>query len=391
MAKVLIFANSARSIINYREPMIRAFRKAGHEVHAMAPNDQQEAVAALQQMNVGYQPVALDRASLNPVGDFMLIRQITRLLQQLRPDMLFNYTVKPVIYGSLAARMARIPKVYSMISGLGYIFAGDTFKQWALRQVVVPLYRKGLQANQAVFFQNPDDQLLFNQLRITHAARAVLVNGSGVDLEHFHATATVTEPPTFLMVTRLLKNKGIPEYAEAARRLRARYPDCRFCLLGPADRNPGALSVEQIRQWHAAGVIDYLGEASDVRPYLAQASVFVLPSSYREGIPRSILEAMAMGRPIITTDTPGCRETVIAGENGYLVPAGDAAALAQAMEKFIRQPESIPVMGKASRQLAAEKFDVNRVNATIMSTMGLLTPASPLAAAADGDREAAWP
>jgi glycosyltransferase involved in cell wall biosynthesis len=263
--------------------------------------------------------------------------------------------------------------MFAMISGLGYAFGeGGGLARALMRRLVGTLYRASLRHADGVFFQNPDDLADFQRLAIIgDRHKAIRVNGSGVDLGHYRSSPPRLEPPTFLLIARLLKDKGIYEFVEAARRLRARHPRARFCLIGPLDPNPAAISARDLESWRAEGAIEYLGEAADVRPHLAETTAYVLPSIYREGIPRTLLEAMSTGRALITTDTPGCRETVRPGENGFLVPPGDAAALAEAIERFIARPDLAVSFGRRSRALAEELFDVRKVNAVMLEAMGL--------------------
>ncbi|MGH6943225.1 MAG: glycosyltransferase family 4 protein, partial [Geminicoccaceae bacterium] len=295
-----------------------------------------------------------------------------KILGRLRPDLVLGYTPKGVIYGAGAARLAGIPRIYTMISGLGYPFIeGRELKRRLLKRTMLALYRRSLAYSRAVFFQNRDDLDEFRRLRLISDRQTVVrVEGSGVDTEHFAAAPVPEGPPAFLLIARLLRDKGIFEYVEAARRLRARHPDVAFRLLGPADDHPNAIGPEQLDSWRKEGVIEYLGETSDVRPYLSSSTAYVLPS-YREGMPRTVLEAMSMGRAVITTDVPGCRETVVPGHNGFLVPLRDGAALADAMERFILQPDLTVAMGARSREIALERFDVRRVNAVMLRTMEL--------------------
>jgi glycosyltransferase involved in cell wall biosynthesis len=241
-----------------------------------------------------------------------------------------------------------------------------------LIQLVSYLYRTGLKYNSVVFFQNPDDLQLFIEKRIIPKnVKPVLINGSGVNTVRFGFASPKLTPITFLLVARMIRDKGIPEYVEAARQLKKRYSEVKVQLLGPLDVNPAAITRKEIEHWSDEGIIEYLGETKDVRPYIAEASVFVLPS-YREGTPRSVLEALSMGRPVITTDAPGCRETVQEGVNGYLVPIKDHTALFKAMERFVLQPELIPEFGLASRKIAEQKYDVRKVNSTILEEMELI-------------------
>jgi glycosyltransferase involved in cell wall biosynthesis len=252
-----------------------------------------------------------------------------------------------------------------MITGLGYSFLGRGIKSKLLQFVVCILYRVALKKNKNVFFQNPDDLELFVDRKLVRYEQAVLIAGSGINLNQFTVTKIFTKPAIFLLVARLLKDKGILEYVEAARHIKAKYPKAVFQLLGPFDNNPSSISKSKILEWDHEGVIDYLGETKDVRPFISKSNIFVLPS-YREGTPRSTLEAMAMGRPVITTDVPGCRETVINGQNGFLVPSKNIESLVKAMEYFLINFESIPQMGTNSRKLVELKFNVHKVNMIII-------------------------
>jgi glycosyltransferase involved in cell wall biosynthesis len=280
--------------------------------------------------------------------------------------------VKPIIYGSLAARLAGVPAIYSMVEGAGYVFAGQSRLRILLRTAVKPLYRLALASNRCVFFLNPDDKRLFQtQGLVQRPEHSVLLDGIGVDLD-WYAEAPFPSQISFLLIARLIRDKGIPEYVAAARLVKARHPEVRFRLVGWIDDNPSAIHEGELRAWIEEGTIEYLGKLDDVRPALADASVFVLPSYYPEGLPRTIMEAMATGRPIITTDAPGCRETVIPGRNGYLAPVRDVPALADAMLRFIEQPELIAPMGRESRRIAQAKYDVHRLNQRILEKLDLI-------------------
>jgi len=275
-----------------------------------------------------------------------------------------------VIYGSIGAAIAGVDKICSMVTGLGYTFSKETFKQKLVGFIARGLYRTALRFNEVVFFQNPDDLSLFRELGLVKEGSCpTLINGSGVNLEYY-SPRPLPARPSFLLVARLIVEKGICEYAEAARILKQKYPSVSFRLVGEIDVNPSAIPSDQLQAWIDDGVIDYLGKLDDVRPAIEASSVYVLPS-YREGVPRSVLEAMSMGRAVITTDTPGCRETVVDAANGLLVPPKDATSLAQAMETFIIDPGLAATMGRQSRLLAEERFDVHKVNHVILSRLGL--------------------
>lgn len=344
----------------------------GHEVIACAPQSPQYVVDALKDMGVSYEDIFLERTGTNPVSDFKALLGLKRLFTRYRPDAVLSYTIKPVIYGSLAAKFSQVPRVFSMITGVGYVFDGSSLKRKLMRTAVQPVYRAALRSNARVFFQNPDDQELFVRMKlVSGSGQCVLINGSGVDIEYYREAPPVVDRMVFLLVARLIADKGINEYVEAARLVKQEYPETVFRLVGPFDSNPSGISETKVEKWHNEGIVEYLGRTRDVRPFIEESSVYVLPS-YREGTPRTVLEAMSMGRPIITTDTPGCRETVADGVNGYLIPVKDVDGLVEAFKRFILNPELIPVMGKHSRRIAVEKYDVGEVNAVILQTMGLL-------------------
>ena len=378
MARILILASYAPSLINFRGHLIRELVDRGHEVVAAAPLPVDAAAEArvregLAERGAQFVEVRMRNAGLNPIREFRTLRDLTNQMRELCPDILLSYTIKPVIWGSLAGRRAGVPAIYSIITGLGYAFMGETLAQKAIGYVSGRLYRRALQCNRKVMFQNPDDRQLFVDRELVAAKKCAVVNGSGVDIEHFAANTPAAEPFVFLMCARLLRDKGVFEYLEAARTVKQRHPKVVFRLLGPFFDNPAAIGPEELKAYTEDGTIEYLGEADDVRPHFIAASVYVLPS-YREGTPRTVLEAMATGRAIITTDVPGCRETVREGENGYLVPAKDAAALAEAMGRFVVDPELVATMGRRSRELAEKKYDVRKVNAATLDLLGIEDP-----------------
>ncbi|NDV27147.1 glycosyltransferase family 4 protein [Desulfovibrio sp. JC010] len=368
--KIAIIGGYGPSLINFRGPMLRAMKNAGHEVYGIAPLDSPDVPEKLAAMGIKFIEAPIQRKGMNPLKDLVALFALIKILRQTKPDAVLSYTIKPVIYGSIAAKLAGVKNIYSMITGLGYAFGQTSGKRGLLFKLVKNMYRAGLACNNTVMFQNPDDRDLFKNTSIIPQDKVtVITNGSGVDLGHYASSPVPQGDPVFLCISRLLKEKGVREFAEAAVRLKKKYPQARFRLVGPHDHGPDSISDDLIATWQNGGV-ECVGPVDDVREELKNCSIYVLPS-YREGTPRSVLEAMASGRPIVTTDTTGCRETVREGQNGFMVPVKDIAALEQAMEKFILQPESLQYMGDASLEYAAEKFDVNKVNATIMQAMGL--------------------
>lgn len=371
---VAIISNVGFSILNFRGPMIRDLVASGIHVYALAPNYDDPLRAEVRAL--GAEPVdySLERTGTRPLRDLIDCARLVLLLRRLRPDSTWAYTVKPVIYGSLAAKIARVRRRYASVTGLGYFFTEsdgkNSLRRRLLRKVVLTLYRFGLSACDRVFLENPDDRNELISAGLVQARQVVLLEGTGVDLEHYAPTPPIFSPPVFLFIGRLLKEKGVPELVQAARRVRAVCPEARICLLGDFDTNPGGLGPEEVLGWEAEGVIEWIRRVDDVRDWISRSSVFVLPS-WREGKPRSTQEAMAMGRPVVTTDVPGCRGTVENDVNGYLVPVRNPEALAEAMLQFVRQPELIETMGRESLRIARERFDVRQINRLILNEMGV--------------------
>ncbi|WP_409030916.1 glycosyltransferase family 4 protein [Janthinobacterium sp. CG_23.3] len=368
-----LVSNQAFSIFNFRGPLVAEMIQRGCTVYALAPDYDTASRAAVRALGAIPLDCSMSRTGMNPVRDLLDLLRLAWLLRKLNVDASFTYFIKPVIYGTLAARLAGVKKRYAMIEGAGYVFideAAPTKRRRLLRAFVTRLYRAGLSQADRVFMLNGDDKQLFVDENMVDADKVQLLNGIGLDLRHFQTTAPALPPFTFLLVARLLREKGIYEYVTAAREVKARHPAARFILVGSIDLNPGSIAESEVRAWVAEGLIEWPGQVADVRPWIAQASVFVLPS-YREGLPRSTQEAMAMGRPVITTDVPGCRDTVADGVNGFIVPARDAGALAGAMRRFIDQPELVPSMGKAGRCVAEQKYDVHTINAVILDIMNI--------------------
>ncbi|MFZ5951499.1 MAG: glycosyltransferase family 4 protein [Candidatus Rifleibacteriota bacterium] len=368
--KIAVLASS-KSFLDSRMHFLQRLIRAGHEVFCAVP-DQLPANPLLEN-GVAFFSVPLQKCGLNPFADLLFLLRLKTLFKAQRPDMLIAYTIKPVIYGCLAARMAKISEVNSVIAGLGYAFINQSLRQKIAGFFATHLYRCALHDNRHVFFQNPDDQADFLKLDIVKPGQCHLVNGSGVDLEYF----AFTPPPagekiSFIFISRLLREKGILEFLAAAESLRRRHSRVEFRLLGPSEPGPSGFSEEEMRRRCVDAGVEFCGRTDDVRPFIQQCSVFVLPTWYREGVPRIILEALAVGRAIITTDSPGCRETLKDGLNGLFVPSRDVAGLEKAMEKFILNPGLVTQMGLESRRMAEERFDVHQVNEQMLQQLGLL-------------------
>lgn len=354
-SRILISINTAWNIVNFRAGLIRALIDTGYEVVAFAPPD--EHVVRLAGMGCRFVALPMDNKGANPLRDLALFFRYIHLFRRERPAGFLGYTIKPNIYGSLAARFCGVP-VINNVSGLGTAFIRDS---WITR-VVKQLYRAAFRRSRCVFFQNEDDLKLFLDLGLVRAEQTRLLPGSGIDLEYFvpdtESSIAPPDAPVFTLIARLIFDKGVREYAEAARQVRARYPGTRFQLLGFLDvENRTAVTRKTVEAWVADGAIDYLGTVDDVRPIIAGSDCVVLPS-YREGTPRTLLEAAAMGKPLIATDVPGCRNVVTHGENGFLCDARSGDDLAQKMIDFIAlSPAARAAMGRKSRELAESRFD----------------------------------
>lgn len=366
--RIAIVSSYMKDLINFRGDMIQDWVDRGHDVFACGPAD--ECGGQVDALEASFEPVHFVRTGLNPFDDMVYFFHLVRFFRKHKPDIVFSYNIKPVIYGSLAASLCSVPGIFSMITGAGYAF--EDGRNLLLKKVLHGLYRAALSRNKAVIFQNPDNRDLFKRLKIVAKDQETqMVNGSGVNVEKYQFSQPPTEPFRFLLIGRLIPEKGIREYAEAAKEVKKLYGNnVLFGLLGPLEKRPGSISEEEVAKWQHEGVIEYHGATDDIRPYMQETTVYVLPS-YHEGTPRTVLEAMSMGRPVITTDAPGCKETVINGENGFLVPVRDHVSLATAMLRFIERPELLISMGLAGRKIAEKKYDVRKVNENIARILGL--------------------
>lgn len=371
--KFLLVGSYAESLLNFRGPLLSAIRAQNIEVHVGAPNLPAESPVRrrLEELGVNVHEIILQRTSMNPFGDVVAVLSLVHLIVKIKPTFFMGYTIKPVIYGNLAAWIARVPNRFALITGLGFTFQNNGKFRSVFKQLVQLLYKFSLRLVDKVFFQNADDEALFHRLALINPVHTLstVVNGSGVDLDAF-GVLPLPSGAKFLMIARLLGDKGVREYLEAASIVHERYPDVNFGLVGWVDQNPDSLTEAELQKWIDLGIVSFYGHVDDVRPVIGIYSIFVLPS-YREGTPRSVLEAMSLGRPIITTDAPGCRETVISGENGFLVRVKSVDDLVNTMITFITQSDLIIPMGRRSRQLAEKKYDVNQVNQHMISEMGI--------------------
>lgn len=388
--KILILTGDAKTLIYHRGELIKSFANQGLEIVAAAAQDLEYVRDFLAEIGGRYRTVDLSRTSLNPVRDARAFFSIFRLIRREKPDYVFCYAIKSVIYGSIAAKLCRVPNRFALVPGLGYAFTPDgTWKQkfvsWASRV----LYSISLRCVHKVFLQNHDDEKLLRDKKIIPSRIPTQVTlGSGVSLDEFQFIPMTPSPGTMrcVLVSRLLRKKGIAEFAEAARLLKSRGADVEFDLVGPLDPGPDGIEAGELKSWVESELLEYHGATRDVRPFLNQAHIFVLPTYYREGVPRSTLEALATGLAIVTTDAVGSRETikltrsgkierengatVMQGENGILVRPRDAKSLAEGIQQLLDNPVLVAAMGRASRELAEQQFDVRRVNHGILKGMG---------------------
>ena len=365
---IVVLSSHTPSLFWFRTDMMKEFISRGYQVYALGNEEENRWTNKFAENGIAYQQIPVNRNGLNPLYDKKTLDSIKKKLNAIMPEKVFTYQAKTIIYGAMAANSLGITEVYPLIAGMGSAFLSRSFKMRLIRFVMIALYRHSMKKCPTVFFQNHDDEKIFRDCGIIKKQKIVLLHGSGVNTDKF-TVMSLPNNPVFICISRLIRDKGIYEYLAACKRIKNDYPDVRCLLVGPYDTNPSALKPEDIQPFIDAG-IEYLGEQEDVRPYLEQASVFVLPS-YREGTPKANLEAMACGRAVITTDAPGCKETVVDGKNGFLVPIKDADAVYTKMKWFIEYPEEIEVMGLKGRKMAEEIFDVKKVNEAICEAMGI--------------------
>ncbi|MBH2991416.1 glycosyltransferase family 4 protein [Serratia marcescens] len=372
--KIALIGTAANCVVGFRADLIKSLHQQGHTVYALALDYDDN--TRMQVTNLGAIPVdyKFSRTGLNPLKDFLDTYTLSKQLKRLAPDLVFSYFSKPSIFGTLAAVMAGVKKRYAMLEGLGYLFTeqpqGVSRKVRLLKKIQVMLYRCIFPSLDALILLNPNDRhdLLVN-CKI-NVKQAHVLGGIGLNLADYPFTPPPTSPVSFIFIARLLAEKGVHEYVAAAKIVKAKYPETRFYMLGAIDtQNPGSLTGKCLNNLIEDDIIIAPGHVSNVAEWIAKSSVFVLPSYYREGIPRSTQEAMAMGRAVLSTDVPGCRETVVQGVNGYLVKRWSHAELAEKMCELIENPQKITDMGLASYQLAQERFDADKVNNRLLELL----------------------
>jgi glycosyltransferase involved in cell wall biosynthesis len=364
MSKVIILGANPFSIINFRGDLIRLINK-NHVVVVASNKPSKELAIFFKKNNWNYANVLIKNNGLNPLFDLISLIDIYMLFKKHDPDKILSYTIKPVIWSGLVSNFYKF-EPYFLITGLGFAFQGESIKRRLLTKLIVFLYRMALKNSKAVIFQNIDNRDVFIDKGIIPKAKAHIVNGSGVDTEKFNVENLPRGDIKFLCISRLLGEKGLREYAEAAKIVKNKFPDAEFNLVGPEDSSPDAILLNEVDTW--SDYIDYKGSTDDVRPYIKDSHVYVLPS-YHEGLPRSTLEAMSMGRSVLTTNAVGCKETVKEGINGFKVPVKSSEMLAKKMIWFIKNSDQIEKMGIESRKMVEDKFDVHKVNKEMLKIM----------------------
>ena len=358
--KMIFVLNGVTHFISHRLPIALELERQGYEVHIVCPDAEPEHFS---QYGFTYHQVEMSRKGMNPLADILVINKLYKLFKQVKPDLVHLVTIKPYLYGGIAARLASVPSVVSAVAGLGTIFIDSSFKYRLVRSVLFFLYKFSFgHKNIKVIFQNIDDmQLLLKWLRLSES-KTILIRGSGVDLSSFSSyPENLEQVPVVVLAARLLKDKGVVEFVEAARILKEQSINADFWLVGDVDNgNPNTISQEQLDEWQKQGLISWKGYRKDISSLFSVVNLVVLPS-YREGLPKVLIEAASCGRAVITTDTPGCRDAITPNETGLLVPVKDAIALANAIQQLIEKPEERLAMGNAGRKLAEEAFDVNKV------------------------------
>ena len=367
--RFLLIGSFALSLIKFRKDLIESILAKGIEVHVALPVSAEDdwIASQLEEMGANLHKIGMVRTGTNPIGDLSTLFTLWRLMRKIRPSHVLSYTIKPIVYGSLAARLVGVPNRFALVTGRGFAFQDNQGKLHVGR-LAQRMYKLALRHVATVIFQNSDDESLFvGRGLISRNSRTCVVNGSGVNLDEFPVTPLPQEA-SFLIIARLLGAKGIREFVAAAEQVRNEGHSATFKVVGWIDDNPDSISEGELEAWKSDGVVEFLGKQTDVRPAISSSSVYVLPS-YREGTPRTVLEAMAMGRPIITTDAPGCRETVTDGDNGFLVPVHSVEELAVAMIRFVEDPHLAAKMGLRSREIAVARYDVREVNSLMLRAM----------------------
>ncbi|PSJ23341.1 glycosyltransferase family 1 protein [Halomonas sp. ND22Bw] len=361
LGRLLFVVNSPDFFLSHRLPVALAAQQAGHEVH-VATAGGSDAIQKIHDLGLIHHEITMSRSGQHPARELAAIVSLYRLMRRVKPELTHLVTIKPVLYGGLAARLARVPAVVAAVSGLGTVFVAQGGKAGLVKRLVSLLYRLALgHRNSAVIFQNPDDRQALLAIGAIEAPQARLIRGSGIALDECPWVSEPTGMPVVTMAARLLHDKGVVEFVQAARLLADRGVVVKCRLIGSPDPgNPTTITQDELSAWQDEGLVELLGYLSDIPKQYAQSHIVCLPS-YREGLPKSLVEAAACGRPVVTTDVPGCRDAIESGETGILVPARDATALADAIQELVESPEQRRAMGQAGRELAEREFAIERI------------------------------
>jgi glycosyltransferase involved in cell wall biosynthesis len=373
---VIIIGTVASSFYGFRADLIKTLKAKQHKVYAFTSEYSQSDLKRIEELGAIPITYQLNRGGLNPLADIKATYALSKKIKSTNPDLVFSYFSKPVIFGTLAAKLAKVPKVIGMLEGLGYTFTdqpeGLSKKTKLIKSAQVLLYKLALPQLDKLIFLNPDDPKDLLERYSIKVKQVKVLGGIGLNLEDYPYSSDYPTQPAFIFIARLLAEKGIHDYIAAAKIVRDSYSDVKFIVLGAVDKEAlGALTETELKEVTEANIVEYPGHVTNVSEWIAKSSVFVLPSYYREGVPRSTQEAMAIGRAIITTDVPGCRETVVDDINGFLVEKWNPQALADKMIYFIENPEQIKIMGNESYRIAKEKFDADKVNTRLLDILGL--------------------
>jgi len=364
----LVLGTNARSLINFRGDLVKSLsNKNLHVILSSSKPDYSDLDAFDHLKNIEYRTIHLERNGLNFYDDIKTLFNIFSLIKRAKPRFILAYGVKLVVWGGLSARVAHVP-FFALITGLGFAFQGESLRRKFLTKLVVFLYKIALKNSKSVIFQNMDNRNIFIEKGIVPRSKTHVVNGSGVDIQKYSVMKFPEAHIRFLCISRLLGEKGLREYAAAARIVKDKFPVVEFDLVGPEDSSPDAISLKEVGSW--SNYVNYIGPTNDVRPYIEGCHVYVLPS-HHEGLPRSTLEAMSMGRPILTTNAAGCKETIEEGANGFMVPIGSTIKLAEKMIWYIENKDKIQCMGKESRRIVEKTFDVHKVNKEMLRILGV--------------------
>ena len=374
--KIVLIGTVASSFLGFRADLIRAMREKQYTVYAFTSEYTDSDLKKIESLGAIPVTYELNRGGLNPLSDIVATYKLSKKIREIQPDLVFSYFSKPVIFGTIAAKLAKVPKIVGMLEGLGYTFTeqpqGLSKKTEFIKNIQILLYKFALPHLDKLIFLNPDDPKdLLDKYKIK-LKKIDILGGIGLNLNTYQFSNKYPDEVTFIFIARLLAEKGINDYIHAAKIVKNKYPNTKFIVLGAIDKEAlGALTESELQSLIKTNIIDYPGHVNNVSEWIENSSVFVLPSYYREGVPRSTQEAMAIGRAVITTDVPGCRETVEHGVNGFLVPKWNPAALAEKMIYFIEYPEQIEKMGYESYKMAQDKFDAEKVNQRLLNILGL--------------------